>query len=144
MERPGQASLPLSLGRELSRHLPASDANNSRAPAGEQRPSCVPSGGAQVYIGLLPGQEPGGFALHGGATAHHHSPSQSGLQLSVGADRVVHRVREYDAQQAEQLQCQSNGSRRVVDCASSLRDTRSLAKFTSKWAYARSAALKFD
>lgn len=97
LARSGQASLSLSLGRELRGHDEASRAGDRRSTAGAQRTRGIPSGDSTLYYRLLPRQETRGVAVHGGTAAHNNTHKQPRLQLQARVHSAWYRVRKHDS-----------------------------------------------
>lgn len=108
LARSGQATLSLSVGRELRRRDATRRAGHRRAATLEQRAGGVASGRVALHHRILLRQETRGAALHGGAAAHDNLRHQSRLQLQARILQAADRVRQHDPRQADELQRRSH------------------------------------
>lgn len=126
MARPGQASLPLPMGRELHRHHATRGTSHGRAPTGQQRSLDLTPGHPPLHHWLLPRQDSRRTALHGSSPAHHNPHDEPRLRLQARVHQVTHRVRQHDEGQAPKLQPHQNCGRRADHGPDALRHPRSL------------------
>lgn len=121
MARPGQAPLPIPMGRELHRRDAARGPGDRRAAEVQQHLGRLAPGGAALRDRLLHGQEAGRASVHGRAVAHDHPRDQPGLQLQAGVLQAPDRVREHDPRETEELQRGPDLRRRFDHGPSALR-----------------------